>query len=419
MSKASWTDIRRALEQKNMLINLLLGFSAGVPLLLTSKTLQAWLAYGGATNVLVGVAATLGLPYTFKFIWAPLLDRFQLPFLGRRRGWLIVLQVLLLTAIATLSQPDPVADLKRTFVMAFIIAFLSATQDILVDAFRRESLLDNEQGLGASVYQMGYRVAMWLTGGVTWVLAGSLSWNTAYLIMSFLMVIGIVATLWADEPKPSDAVPTTLSEAVIAPLKDFFSRNGAIIFLLFILLYKVGDAMAGNMLSKFYADMQFSPQEVGVIAKTMGPISAVIGTLVGGGLIVRMGIQRSLFIFGIFQALSTLSFVLLSYTGHNLPTLTGVVFFEDFSAGMGSAAFMAFMAALTNRAFTATQFALLTSLMTVPRTIIASFTGFLVDALGWAGFFSLCAAVALPGLMLLVYMNNTKSIHIGSEPARV
>jgi len=418
MSKASWTDIRRALAQKNMLIAMLMGFSAGVPLLLTSKTLQAWLSYGGATNVLIGVAATLGLPYTFKFLWAPLLDRYQLPFLGRRRGWLIVLQLALLTAIAVLSQTDPVADLKRTFVMAFIIAFLSATQDTLVDAFRRESLLDDEQGLGASVYQMGYRVAMWLTGGVTLVLAGMISWNTAYLIMSTLMVIGIAATLWADEPKASAQIPKSLKEAVVAPLAEFFSRNGAVLFLLFILLYKVGDAMAGNMLSKFYADLQFTPQEVGVIAKTMGPISAVIGTLIGGGLIVKLGIQRSLFIFGIFQALSTLSFVLLSYTGHNLSALTAVVFFEDFSAGMGSAAFMAFMAALTNRAFTATQFALLTSLMTVPRTIIASFTGFLVDALGWAGFFSLCAAVALPGLLLLVYMNKTKSIHFHADPTK-
>lgn len=418
MSKATWKDIRQALAQKNMLINMLLGFSAGVPLLLTSKTLQAWLAYGGATNVLVGVAATIGLPYTFKFLWAPLLDRYQLPFLGRRRGWLILMQVLIFAAIAFLSMTDPVANIERTFVMAFVIVLFAATQDTLVDAFRRESLTDDEQGLGASVYQMGYRIAMWLTGGVTLILAGIISWNMAYLIMSALMVVGIAATLWADEPKASARIPSTLSEAVIAPLKDFFSRNGAILFLLFILLYKVGDAMAGNMLSKFYADMQFTPQEVGVIAKTMGPIALIIGTLIGGGLIVRLGTQRSLFIFGIFQALSTLSFVLLSYSGHSLPMLTGVVFFEDFSAGMGNAAFMALMAALTNRAFTATQFALLTSLSTVPRTIIASFTGYLVNALGWAGFFTLCALVAIPGLVLLVYMNASKKIHFGVGQAK-
>lgn len=406
MAKSTWSDLKKALAQKNMLIAMLMGFSAGVPLLLTSKTLQMWISYKGASNVLVGVAATFALPYTFKFLWAPLLDRFHLPFLGRRRGWLIVVQLALFASIAVLSRIEPLENLKVTIVLAFLIAFFSATQDTLVDAFRRESLRDEEMGLGSSVYQMGYRIAMWLTGGFALVLAGQLSWNTAYLIMSFLMAVGVISTLWADEPPESQAAPKTMKEAVVAPLSEFFSRRSALLFLLFILLYKVGDAMAGNMLGKFYVDLQFTPEEVGVIAKTMGPISAMAGTFIGGILILRLGIQKSLFGFGILQALSTLSFAILHQLGHSLVGLTAVVFFEDFSAGMGSAAFMAFMAVLTNRAFTATQFALLTSLMAVPRTLISSVTGYLVDGLGWTGFFVFCAAVAIPGLLLLVVIKR-------------
>lgn len=422
MAKVRLIDAFKALGQKRMAVNLLLGFSAGIPFLLVSRTLQAWVSYTGGSNILVGSLAAISIPYTFKFLWAPLLDRYELPFLGRRRGWLLITQALLLLAIAALSRTEPTVHLQLTMVLSITIAFLGATQDILVDAYRRESLRDEELGLGSSVYTMGYRTAMWLTGGAALILAGKLSWNTSYLIMSSLVLLGIFATLWSDEPPPSPQRPHNVRDAIFLPLKEFFSRNGAILILLFILIYKIGDALAGNMLNKFYADLNFSPEEVGYIAKTMGPFAVVAGTFIGGVLIFKMGINRALFIFGVLQALSTLSFVVLNEVGHNLAIFTGVVFFEDFTAGMGSAAFMAFMASMTNRAFTATQYALLTSLMAVPRTFFAAITGFLVDALGWNGFFTTCAAIAIPGLVVLVFLNrtlNNQENHVASEPARV
>ncbi len=404
MAKPTWKEIFRSLTKKNMMIAMIMGFSSGVPLLLASRTLQAWLSYAGATNVMVGVAAIIALPYSFKFLWAPLLDRYEFPILGRRRGWLLASQVALLITILLLSQSDPVGNVQMTFVFAFFIAFFGATQDIIVDAYRRESLDDEELGLASSVYQLGYRVAMWLTGGVALILAGKLSWNTSYAIMSTLMLVGIITTLWADEPKSSFARPHSLKDAIILPLKEFFSRRGAILFLLFILLYKLGDSMAGNMLTKLYKDLQFTPEEVGLIAKTMGPIAFLSGTFLGGLSMIRIGINRALFIFGVFQAVAILSFIYLNHSGHSLPALTFSVFLEDFSTGMASAAFLAFMASLTNRAFTATQYALLTSFMAMPRTIISASTGYLVDTLGWDGFFVFCTIMALPGLFLLVYL---------------
>ena len=414
-SRITFKDIMKSLTQKNMLIALLMGFASGVPFLLISRTLQAWLSYTGATNVLVGVAAAISLPYTIKFLWSPFLDRYELPFLGRRRGWILLSQILLLVTIAAMSQIDPMSNLLVLFSFAFFIAFFSATQDIVVDAFRRESLKDEELGMASSVYQMGYRFAMWVTGGLALILAGSLSWNTTYLIMASMMLVGIVTTLWADEPQDEGVTkPKTMQEAVFLPLKDFFSRKGVLLILLFVLLYKAGDAMAGNMLIKLYKDLGFTPEEVGVIAKTMGPISVMAGTFVGGILIMKLGIYRSLLIFGVFQSLSTLSFVFLNMSGHNLPVLTGVVFFEDFSGGMGSAAFLAFLASLTNRSFTATQYALLSSLTAVPRTFISSSTGYLVDGMGWNGFFIFCALFAIPGLLLLTYINRKEQKE--SEP---
>jgi MFS transporter, PAT family, beta-lactamase induction signal transducer AmpG len=407
MAKIKFMDAVKALGQKKMAVNLLLGFSAGIPFLLVSRTLQAWVSYTGGSNVLVGVLAAISIPYTFKFLWAPFLDRFELPFLGRRRGWLLLTQISLLLAIIALSRTEPTVNLQLTMILSVTIAFLGATQDILVDAYRRESLKDEELGLGSSVYTMGYRTAMWFTGGAALILAHRLSWNTSYLIMSSLVLLGIFATVWAAEPQASPHRPQNMKEAIIAPLKEFFSRKGVFLILAFILVYKMGDALAGNMLNKFYADLKFTPEEVGLIAKTMGPFAVVAGTFLGGLIIYRLGIIRSLFIFGILQAASTLSFVLLNNLGHNIPAFTGVIFFEDFTAGMGSAAFMAFMASMTNRAFTATQYALLTSLMAVPRTFFAVITGFLVDALGWNGYFATCAAIAIPGLVILVFLNRS------------
>lgn len=394
-------SLLKALSKKPMLVTLLMGFSCGMPFLLASKTLQTWMSYTGGTTRAVGAMALVSLPYSLKFLWAPIMDRYTINGLGRRRGWLLVAQIGLLLSIVAISFTNPTEQIALTSFFALCISFFGASQDTVVDAYRRETLLDEELGIGSSLYSMGYRIAMWITGGLALILADQLSWNTVYLIMASVMLVAIGFTLWADEPPPAPSSPKTMRDAVVLPLQEFFSRHNAILFLIFVLLYKVGDAMAGNMLPKFYEHLGFTATEVGVIAKTMGPFSVVIGTFVGGALILRLGLYRALFTFGVLQALSTLSFVVLDMSGHSLPALTGVVFFEDFTGGMGSAAFLAFMAVLTNKSFTATQYALLTSLMAVPRTVISAGTGYMVDALGWSGFFLTCAIVALPGLFLI------------------
>lgn len=404
----STRDVLKTLKQKPMLLALLMGFSSGLPLLLSSKTLQTWMSYTGGSNQVVGAMALVGLPYALKFIWAPIMDRFSLGRIGLRRGWLIATQIGVFTSVAALSRLNPVEDLALASFFAICISFFGASQDTIVDAYRRETLREEELGLAASLYSVGYRVAMWVTGGLVLILADWLSWNTVYLMLSVVMLLNIGVVIWADEPAESKHRPRTLRDAVVLPLKDFFSRKGAWVILLFILLYKVGDAMAGNMLPKFYAFLAYTPTEVGLAAKSTTPFSVSAGTFIGGLLLIRIGIYRSLFIFGIVQALSTLSFLIVNMTGHNIVALASVVFFEDFSSGMGSAAFLAFMGSLTNISFTATQYALLSSLSAVPRTVISSVTGVLVESLGWNGFFTLCALAALPGLFMIRHLARKK-----------
>jgi MFS transporter, PAT family, beta-lactamase induction signal transducer AmpG len=402
--KLTFREVLSSLNQKPMLLALLMGFISGFPLLIASRTLQSWISYTGGSNTAVAEMALLGLPYTLKFLWAPIFDRFTIGKLGRRRGWMMISQLGVAFSVFSLSRLNPVSDLLLTSVYALGISFFGASQDIVIDAYRRETLKENELGLGSSVSSMGYRAAMWITGGLALILAGYISWNTVYLLLALVMAASLFVTFWAEEPAATYTAPKTMHEAVYLPLADYFKRHGAILILIFILLYKVGDAMAGNMLPKFYQTLGFTPQEVGFIAKSMGPLSVVLGTFLGGVLILKLGIYRALFVFGILQAASTLSFVALDMAGHNLYAFAGVVFFEDFTSGMGSAAFMAFMASLTNTRFTGTQYALLTSLMAVPRTVIASRTGVMVDALGWGGFYVTCAIVAIPGLILIRYV---------------
>lgn len=397
-------DILKSLSQKPMLLAFLMGFSSGLPLLLSSKTLQTWMSYTGGSNQVVGAMALVGLPYALKFIWAPVIDRFSLGKIGRRRSWLIATQLGVFASIAALSRLNPVEDIALASFFAICISFFGASQDTVVDAYRRESLRDEELGLAVSLYTVGYRIAIWVAGGLVLILADWLSWNTVYLMLSGVMLLNVGVVIWADEPAESKYRPRTLRDAVVLPLKDFFTREGAWVILLFILLYKVGDAMAGNMLPKFYAFLAFTPTEVGLAAKSTAPFSVSIGTFLGGLLLLRLGIYRSLLIFGIVQALSTLSFLIVNFFGHNIIALTSVVFFEDFSSGLGSAAFLAYMASLTNVSFTATQYALLSSLTAVPRTVISSITGILVETLGWNGFFTLCALAALPGLWMITYL---------------
>ena len=398
---AQKASIAKTIFSPKMLVSLLMGFSCGLPLLLTISLLQAWMKEAGIDLTVIGLMALVGLPYTLKFLWAPFLDRYTLPFLGRRRGWLLIAQLLLVISIVALAMTDPVAHPAMVALAALAVTFFSASQDIVVDAYRREDLTDAELGLGSSLYINGYRVGMLLASGGGLIMADHVSFPTVYLIMAACMLPGIITTLLAPEPIAAAGKPTTLREAVVQPLIEYFHRNGAVWMLAFILLYKIGDTMASTMTTPFYLDIGFTKTEIGTVVKLFGFWATVIGGLAGGVIMIRLGIHRSLWVFGFLQALSTAFFAVLARTGHHIGLLSSVIAFENLSSGMGTAAFVAFMASITNKKFTATQYALLSSLMGVPRVFASAPTGFLAKNFGWEVFFIFCALVAIPGMLLL------------------
>lgn len=384
-----------------MLVALVMGFSAGLPLLLTMGVLQAWMKEKGVDLTWIGMITLVQLPYTWKFIWAPVLDRFTLPFLGRRRGWLLIAQLALVLAIVALGYSDPVEHVIMMIVAAVLVAFFSATQDIVIDAYRREDLPDEELGLGSSMYIYGYRLGMLLASGGGLILADHIPFSMVYLIMAACMLPGILTTLLTPEPKADAGAPRTMKEAVINPLVEYFSRNNAVWILIFILLYKIGDTMASAITTPFYLDIGFSKTDIGAVVKVFGTGATLGGAFLGGLILLRLGINRSLWVFGVLQALSTACFALLARVGYSIPLLSGVIAFENLSSGMGTAAFVAFMASITNKKFTATQYALLTSLIGIPRAVASSVTGFMAKTVGWESFFIFCALVALPGMLML------------------
>ncbi|MET0104096.1 MAG: AmpG family muropeptide MFS transporter [Sedimenticola sp.] len=403
--KRSGGEILRAIFSGRMLVAGLMGFVCGLPLLLTGSLLQAWMTEEGVDLATIGLFAFVGLPYTLKFLWAPLLDRYTPVFLGRRRGWLLLAQLALVFSLVLLAYSSPGVDTYGVAVAALLVTFFSASQDIVVDAYRREALSDDEQGLGASLYVNGYRVGMLLASGGGLIMADFMSFTAVYLWMAGFMVIGIVTTLLAPEPGASEGKPRTLRAAVIEPFVEYFKRQDALVILLFILLYKLGDTMASHMTTPFYLDIGFSKSEIGAVVKLFGFWATVAGGLLGGIWILRVGIYRALMGFGVLQGLSTAGFALLALLGNSVPGLAAVIAFENFSGGLGTAAYIAFMASLTNKKFTATQYALLSSLMGVPRVIAASPTGFMAEWMGWFGFFVFCALIAIPGLLLLRWLH--------------
>jgi MFS transporter, PAT family, beta-lactamase induction signal transducer AmpG len=397
----SWRDTLLALLSRRMLIALLMGFASGLPLLLTGSVLQAWLKDGGIDLAAIGLFALVGLPYTLKFLWAPLFDRYALPF-GRRRGWLIAMQLALAAALAALSLAQPTPDhLLWISVASLIVAFFSASQDIVIDAYRRESLSDDELGLGSALYVNGYRIGMLLAGGGGLILADHTSFAFMYQFMAACMGACVLVTFCAPEPPLPPGTPQTLEQAVVLPFRDYFQREGAWLALGFILLYKIGDTMASSMTTPFYLELKYSKTEIGAVVKLFGFWATIIGGTIGGLIIMRLGLARALWMFGLAQMLSTLGFVALAWIGHNNAALAAVIAVENFSGGLGTTAFVGFMGALTNRRFTATQYALLSSLMGVPRVLLSAPTGWLALHMGWPGFFLFCTVIAVPGLMLI------------------
>lgn len=385
-----------------MLAMLLVGYSAGLPLLLIGSTLQAWMSDEGVDLTAIGLVSLLGLPYVFKFLWAPLLDRFKLPFFSRRKGWMLCFQLLLVLSIFGLSQTNPKTDLNMVCVWAFLIACFSASQDIVLDAYRREILPDEELGLGSSLYVTGYRLAMLISGALALYLADTIPWKNVYQWLSLFMAPSIIFTIFAPKENVHIPIPSNLKEAVVGPLKDFFSRRGAWIMLLFIMLYKVGDNMASNMTTPFILDIGYSKTDIATVAKTFGMIATILGGIIGGMMMLKMNIKFALVVFGIFQAISTLGFSVLPNFEVSFFALASVIALENLASGMGTSAYSAYMATLTNKQFTATQYALLSALMGVPRVILSSPTGWMAKSMGWEMFFFACTAAALPGLLLLI-----------------
>ncbi len=318
-------------------------------------------------------------------------------------------QLALVLALVWLSFSTPAVDTFGVALAALLVTFFSASQDIVVDAYRREALSDNEQGLGASLYVNGYRVGMLLASGGGLIMADFMSFASVYLCMAAIMLLAIGTTLFAPEPEVTEAKPKTLQDAVILPFLEYFQRNDAVVILLFILLYKLGDTMASHMTTPFYLDIGFSKSEIGAVVKMFGFWATIAGGLIGGVMIMRIGIYRALLGFGILQGLSTAGFSVLVLIGDSLPGLAAVIAFENFSGGLGTAAYIAFMASLTNKKFTATQYALLTSFMGVPRVIAAAPTGFMVEWIGWFNFFAFCTLIAIPGLLLLSWLHRRGS----------
>lgn len=395
------TQLLRQFFSPRMLVAFLMGFACGMPLLLTSTVLQAWMTDQGVDLTTIGFFSLVGLPYTVKFLWAPVFDRFTLPFLGRRRGWLLVMQVLLILALVGLGLTDPGQTPWLVALAAFFVTFLSASQDIVVDAYRREDLTDNQLGLGSSFYVNGYRIGMLLAGSGGLILADHVAFDRVYLLMASTLLLGVVTTLLCREPPLTKGTPRTFREAIVEPFVDYFSRDRALWLLLFILLYKIGDQMASTLTTPFYLSLGFSKTQIGAVAKLFGFWSAIAGGLLGGAILLRIGIIRSLWLFGILQAVSILSFSALALIGNSVPGLIVAIVLEQLTSGMGTTAYVAYMASLTNKRFTATQYALLSSCMGIPRVIIAAPAGWLAELVGWPLFFLGCTLAAVPGLLLL------------------
>lgn len=400
-----------ALLTRRMAICVFTGFASGLPLYLLLNLLPAWLRTEGLTLKAIGLFALIQFPYTWKFLWSPLLDRYAPPFLGRRRGWMLLTQAGLFAAVAGLGGLSPKDDLGLVIWLSAGVAFLSATLDIALDAFRREILTDVELGLGNAVHVNAYRLAGLVPGSLGMVLADHLPWQQVFWVMALFVLPGVAMVLFVGEPKAAEGAPRTLRQAVVEPFHEFIGRAGwrsAALVLAFIFLYKLGDSMCTALATPFYLDMGFSKSEIGLVAKHAGLWPAVIGGLLGGLWMVKLGINRALWLFGVVQVVAIFGFAWLAWIGPapadalRLGQLALVIGIEALGVGLGTAAFVAFIARATHPLYTATQFALFTSLAAVPRTVVNSGTGWLVENLGWTRFFLLCVILALPGMALLL-----------------
>jgi PAT family beta-lactamase induction signal transducer AmpG len=416
MSQAS--TYLEVFKNRRIGIMVLLGFSSGLPLALTGGTLQAWMAVAGVDFHTIGLFSLVGLPYTLKFLWSPVMDRFVPPWLGRRRGWILSSQLMLMLSIAAMGFGSPKNGPGALAVLALIVAFSSASQDIVVDAYRTDVLHELERGVGAAVFVTGYRIAMLISGALAMILSDRIGWRNTYFLMAAVMLVGITASLFGPEPESPATAPRSLQEAVWGPLENFFTRKASLLILLLIVLYKLADAYAGTMTTAFLIrGAGFSPTDVGTVNKGLGLISLIIGATAGGTMMIRFGLFRSLLLFGVLQAVSILSFIPLVWMGKSYPLMILAVAFENFTGGMGTAAFISLLMALCDHRYSATQFALLSSLASLGRVFIAPTSGYVVESLGWTNFFVIAVLTAAPGLLMLWQLRSVISGLDGSLAA--
>jgi MFS transporter, PAT family, beta-lactamase induction signal transducer AmpG len=388
----------------------LLGFSSGLPFLLTNDTLQAWMHDLGFDVGVIGFFSLATLPYSLKLLWSPLMDALVPPFLGRRRGWILIAQLMLMASVAGLAfAPDPFLSPRTLFFLALLVAFFSASQDIVIDAYRAEVLRREELGPGASCGVVGYQAALLVSGGLALFLAdhlpassASLRWRFVYLLMAAFLSTGIITTLLAPEPELDERPPRTFKDAVVLPFLEFFGAKGALEIFLFIFLYKLGVVLAIGLTIPFLRQLGFANTDVAEVNKGLGLIALIMGTLLGGAIVPRLGLYRSLVMFGLLQGLAILTFMLLAHLGHNYRVMVASVITISFFGGMGTAAYIAFLMSLCDQRFTATQYAFFTSLLALSRTLTKAPSGYLSVALGWENYFLLCALACAPGLLLLL-----------------
>ena len=412
------SSLREEIFNRRMLICVFTGFTSGLPLYVLIQLVPAWLRVEGVGLAEIGFFALVGFPYTWKFLWSPVIDRYTLPFLGRRRGWMLVTQLALVVSIAVLGFLKPTLSIWVVAYIAIVVAFFSASQDIVLDAYRRELLPDQELGLGNAIHVQAYRLAGLVPGSLALILADFLAWQMVFVVVAGFMAVGVGLTLCIDEAIANPKPPKTMKEAIIEPFREFMLRKGlssALLILAFMFLYKLGDNMATALATPFYIDIGFSLTQIGSIAKLSSLTAVFIGGLAGGVAMIRLGINRSLWLFGLVQISSILGFVLLSVVGANPYVLALVVSFEYLGVGLGTAAFTAFIARETNPVFAATQFALFTALASLPRTVANAITGVIIEQVGYTSFFILCTILAFPGMLILLKVAPWKDERIQTE----
>ena len=398
-------DWKEILFNRRMLTCIFIGFTSGLPLYILIQLVPAWLRSSGIDLATIGLFSLISLPYTWKFLWSPLMDRYCPPFLGRRRGWALLTQVALLLAIGAMGHFDPQQSLSVIVALVFLVSVFSASQDIVIDAYRRELLADDELGTGNSLFVNAYRIASLVPGSLALILSDHLPWSVVYWVTAAFMAVGIVTTLVIREVSDDALAPHSLKSAVIEPFREFFARDGirtALAVLAFMFLYKLGDSMATALATPFYLDMGFSRTEIGSIAKVAALWAVIAGGMIGGLVMLKVSINRALWMFGFVQMFTILGFAWLSTVGHHPVGLFVVVSAEYIGVGLGTVALTAYISRETSRAFTATQFALFTSFVAVPRTVANASTGYLIEAVGYTSFFLLCTLIAVPGMLMLL-----------------